>query len=683
MDLNKKEIIVYALVILSGIIITYSNHFNNTFHFDDSHTIENNLYIKSLQNIPLFFKDATTFSSLPYNQTYRPLVSTTLAVDYYLAGGLDNKFYFHLSMFIVFIVQGLLMYFLFKSLLKHNTAPTATSLFASAWYMLHPACAETVNYIIARSDLISTFFTVLAFVMYLYSPLSRKWHLYLLPIIIGSFAKIPVVMFAPMLFVYALLFEQQAALALPGKENTNKYIAAFRVALPSFIVSVLLYFFIRSMDNNSWVPGGASPLRYLITQPFVIAHYFKTFFLPTELSADTDWGLIPSIGDIRFIVGFIFISALFMAAVLASRKKEFRVISFGICWFFLALIPTSSIIPFSEVMNDHRVFFPYVGLAVAVASAIQLFLKFITKKLSLRLNKNLLIIFTILFLAMYAYGTRQRNEVWKTEESLWKDVTIKSPGNARGYMNYGLTQMSIGNYEEAKKSFTKTLELWPYYAYGHVNMAILLDATGNTTDAEKYFKTGLRYNPGLPETYYRYGLFLLKHRRSDEARKLAEHAISISPAHINSHYLLFEILLEQKDFTTLATATKKILKVMPNDPTTLKYLQLSNTKGDNTQILRSKAEQEPSAENFLNLSLTLYNNGDYLGCIEACKKAIAIKPDYADAYNNICSAYNQLKKWDDAIAACNKAIAINNNHALAQNNLKWAILNKEMEKQKK
>jgi hypothetical protein len=39
------------------LLAAYSNHFHNAFHFDDSHVIENNLYIRNLRNIPSFFVD--------------------------------------------------------------------------------------------------------------------------------------------------------------------------------------------------------------------------------------------------------------------------------------------------------------------------------------------------------------------------------------------------------------------------------------------------------------------------------------------------------------------------------------------------------------------------------------------------------------------------------------------------
>jgi hypothetical protein len=43
------------------------------------------------------------------------------------------------------------------------------------------------------------------------------------------------------------------------------------------------------MMSVIWTPGGTSRYAYLITQPFVMLRYFTTFFLPTDLSADSDW----------------------------------------------------------------------------------------------------------------------------------------------------------------------------------------------------------------------------------------------------------------------------------------------------------------------------------------------------------------------------------------------------------
>src|SRR6187551_1819590 len=101
---------------LLAVVITYSNHFRNDFHFDDAHTILNNLFIRDVRNIPRFFTTPATFSSLPANQSYRPLVTTTLAVDYRLAGGLKPTM-FHVTSFTLFLAQCVALVVLYRRLM--------------------------------------------------------------------------------------------------------------------------------------------------------------------------------------------------------------------------------------------------------------------------------------------------------------------------------------------------------------------------------------------------------------------------------------------------------------------------------------------------------------------------------------------------------------------------------------
>src|SRR5881394_3901057 len=99
---RPSRVLLGSALLLGALLAAYANHFHNSFHFDDAHTVVNNASIRALRNVPLFFRDATTFSSLPSNQSYRPLVSTLVAIDYWLAHGLE-PFWFHLSIFGLFI----------------------------------------------------------------------------------------------------------------------------------------------------------------------------------------------------------------------------------------------------------------------------------------------------------------------------------------------------------------------------------------------------------------------------------------------------------------------------------------------------------------------------------------------------------------------------------------------------
>ena len=147
------------------------------------------------------------------------------------------------------------------------------------------------------------------------------------------------------------------------------------MVLPGLILGGLLFAYSQHKTPELFTPGGVNVITYLQTQTFVIVHYVNNFFLPFNLSADTDWRPIQNMFDDRVIIGTLFIIFLLSVAVNASRKKESRPIAFGILWFFIALLPTSSFFPFAEVLNDHRPFFPYIGLVMAKVWGLWLVIK--------------------------------------------------------------------------------------------------------------------------------------------------------------------------------------------------------------------------------------------------------------------------------------------------------------------
>ena len=293
-----------AAILLILTIAAYANSFHNAFHFDDSHTIVNNLYLRNIANLPLFFRDGTTSSSLPTNQSYRPVVTASLAIDYWLGKGLDDTFYFHLSMFALFLLQGGLMYLLYLKVFgaAHRGGSVAlAALLGAGAYLLHPANAETINYIISRSDSYSTLCIVLALVLYLLSPTCRRWQFYLVPVALGILTK-PIAGIFPLLLVgYLFLFEEGGSLTgLFSRKGGAALLAALKKGAPALLFTVGMLAFVKRMDPPSWVAGGSSKFEYLITQPYVVLKYFLSFLLPISLSADTDLAPFSSVEDPRF-----------------------------------------------------------------------------------------------------------------------------------------------------------------------------------------------------------------------------------------------------------------------------------------------------------------------------------------------------------------------------------------------
>lgn len=671
---QKKLFPIAFAVLLSAILLAYSNHWQNDFHFDDSHTVQNNLFVRNIQNIPLFFKDCNTFSSIPSHGSYRPLVSTTLAIDYKLgevfSGNGYQPFWYHFSMFTFFLLQVILMWLFFKKILdkvSENTPNNFIALFAVAWYSLNPVMAETINYVISRSDSLSTLFVVLAFVLYQYSSIAKKYYLYLIPVLVGALAKPTAIMFAPMLVAYHLLFEQEQNFIDFGKWKWNELL---KVALPSFLLFAVVYFLIKKMEEGLFEPGGSSLFEYVITQPYIYLHYVAMFILPLQLSADTDWGTFKSLSDFGALVGLVFLLLLIAAVFITSKQKKQRPIAFGILWFLFALVPTT-FVPLAEVMNDHRQFYPHVGTALALTWGLYL----LFEKAWKAIPANAILLLSCLLFAAYAFGTFQRNKVWRTEETLWKDVTEKSPLNGRGLMNYGLALMARGDYAGAEKYFQRGLELWPYYSYLYINMAIVKEATRKNDEAGYYYQKGLEYGKSYPNNYYYYGKYLYNKGKKEEAIGYLQQCINMSNAQVDARYLLMDALYDTKRLEELKNLCNQTLQILPSDRKATEYLAMVNSGKSKTEILEELLSQNPSAEGYLNLSLNYYQASNYEKCIEAAQNALKLKPDYAEAWNNICSANNAMQRFKEGAAACEQALKLKPDYALAKNNLLWAKQN--------
>ena len=134
--------------------------------------------------------------------------------------------------------------------------------------------------------------------------------------------------------------------------------------------------------------------------------------------------------------------------------------------------------------------------------------------------------------------------------------------------------------------------------------------------------------PESPDSHTYYAAWLLKHSRPAEALRLATQAVELAPADIMAR----DLLLEAK-----ATA---------NRPATAAF--------------------------YLDQSLEYYQVERYEDSIAACRMALSLRANYAEAWNNIGAAYNRLGQYDQAAEACEKALRLKPGYELAANNLRFA-----------
>src|SRR6185295_4120824 len=118
-----------------------------------------------------------------------------------------------------------------------------------------------------------------------------------------------------------------------------------------------------------------------------------------------------------------------------------------------------------------------------------------------------------------------------------QDVSLKSPRNGRGLMNYGVALMARGDYRGALDNFHRAYKLSPRYSVLLINMAIAENAT-NSPDAERHFQEAMKLAPSTPDSYTYYARYLLDHFRTAEGHALLKKALEFSPTDLTAQGLL-------------------------------------------------------------------------------------------------------------------------------------------------
>lgn len=561
---SKGTMLALGLAAALAVLAAYSNHFHNSFHFDDGTVIQNNAYLRSLRNIPLFFRDATTFSSYPPNTAYRPLASASFALDYWLQGGLD-PFAFHVTQWTLHLALGILAFFFLERVLGlaglARPAPWL-ALCGATLFCLHRVQSETVNFLTLRSEILAALGVAGSFVLYQRAPGWRRSYVWLLPALAGAFAKPSAIVFAPLLAAYLIVFPEERETGGPpgAAPRRGRWLL---LVLPAFITAGAFYLLQHRLGGPRLVYGSTPPRIYLQTQVYAWLHYVRLFLLPLGLSADADWSPIPDWFDTRVFAGALF-AALFLVgcALYTRRRPAGRAVLFGAIWYFVALAPTSSVLPLSEMINEHRPYMPYIGLVLCLTAGAGDFLLAARS----RGARRTVAAGALLLLAAQAWGTFERNRDWKNEETLWKSVTVSSPRNGRAWMNYGLIFMARADYSNTRVCFEKAAALAPNYDILEINRGILEGATGNAAEAERHFRRALALNSATATAHFYFGRWLHENGRDPEAAAELAETVAINPADLGARELLlrvYERLGERERGCALARAT---LAVVPADP---------------------------------------------------------------------------------------------------------------------
>lgn len=536
----------FILITISFLV--YSNTLKNSFVWDDISIIVNNKWIRTPLNFFKFFylKDTVSEDTRQKPKIYRPLTTFSYSIDYFLWK--LSSFGYHLSNLIFHSLTVIVVYLLSEKFFEKKII----SFISASIFALHPVHTEAVSWIKGRADVIACMFGLLAFLFYIVYLDKKKISFYVMSLIsftLSLFSKESTITIVVVLIIYDLIFKKRIFF--------KNYIF--------YILISIIYIFIRklvlgSIAMCSW--WGGSEYYTFLTMTKVFVEYFRLLIFPINLCADYVVELSFSLWEYKVLLSLFFVIFLIIIGIFLA--KRYPVISFGVFFIFITLIPVSNIIPIEVLLAERFLYLPSFGICLILGE--------IFKKIYY-LNKKVCYMAFILISLPYFLLTYQRNKDWKDEFTLWYKTVNQCPNNFRAHNNLGMeyekkgdldnalkhykkaltlvpnlswiyndtkqmyarVHSNIGNVYLKKKNFNnafyhynKSINLDPFYSQAYFNLGILYRQIGDIDLAIKYYKKAIELNPYIAEYYNNLGVAYALKNNFDEAIVNYEKAINFS-----------------------------------------------------------------------------------------------------------------------------------------------------------
>ena len=230
----------------------------------------------------------------------------------------------------------------------------------------------------------------------------------------------------------------------------------------------------------------------------------------------------------------------------------------------------------------------------------------------------------------------------------------------------GIEAHKAGEIQEADRYYTAVLNAHPDHPDGNHNKGILAMNMGKFEEALPFFKNALKSNLKISQHWASYIDALIKLNRTKAARQVLSQAKKngIKGGALNE--------VEAKLLNTSRQASQ-ILQTRDPPQDQLKFLVDQYTQGKLREALKYAKfllQQFPRSAVLFNINGAILQGLKQFNLSkEAYCKAINIKPDFTDAYNNLGNVLTEVGELEDAINTFNKAISLEPTNSSSYNNM--------------
>ena len=460
-----------------AVLIVYWPAIEGPFVFDD-------------QYLPFTGQEYANAPLSRWMSSVRPLVMFSFWINHSLSG--MQTFSYHFLNLVLHVITGALCFLIVRRFLdragESGWKRDGLAAFAAGLFLLHPLQTESVAYVACRSEALSVMFLYAAFTVFLYRRSEAIGWLEALAVVALFAAAVSTkehTAVLPALLVLTDIFWNPGASFRAVGRNWRLYAP---VAIAGAVALRMVWRILRSADTAGFTLTAFTWEQYFYTQCRVIWLYVRLFFLPYGQNIDHDFAVSKTLFAHGAIIG---LAALALAAAAAIYyRRRYPLASYGYLVFLLLLAPTSSFAPILDVVAEHRMYLPFLGLLLVVVEFVRRW-----KAPPARVATALAGV-----LALMAVLTYSRSAVWGNAEALWKDAVAKSPDKSRPHFQLGFLYFTQGRCADAMPEFVAAAKDGPptygllsdwgmdYECLGRHDEAIdkLRHAAGFRPDANSY-----------------------------------------------------------------------------------------------------------------------------------------------------------------------------------------------------
>jgi protein O-mannosyl-transferase len=436
---------------------TFSGIFRGTFQYDDFFAILINPHLDNWQTFVAHL-----------DHMVRPVLHGTFLLDRFLYK--NSPAGYHLLNLLLHLASGCLAYLILTRAVTNETrfVPFWTALV----FLIHPLQTETVTYISGRASGLMAFLYLLGFFFFIKASAhdgnNTVNRLYLSGAI-ASFLLSLGSKETALTFPLTLLLWDALIRRLDGAALRRTFLSRH---LPFWVV------LLATAAWAWWHPRYRELAQFsldirpfwdnLLSQMHVSVYTLMLFFCPWEQNFDHDLPEFHSLFQWPLPLDLLILAGMATALTVAARR--FPLITFGIMWFFIQLLPTV-LIPRNDLLSERNLYLASFGLLVTIVvlgtHLVQWFTIVLPQPRIVRVTASSLAFSVILGLC---FMTFQRNAMFRDPVLLWSDTIKKSPHKARPHNNLGHAYALQDNWERALEEFRIAVQLDPDYALAKRNL---------------------------------------------------------------------------------------------------------------------------------------------------------------------------------------------------------------------